>query len=533
MGCVFLALTVQGAWRTIRTYGWEKTTCRMAEGFVTRAEGESGDYEFRPRYSYEAGGRTREGTTYRPGYTGSSQAGEAEALLSRYPKGAEVPCYVSQSEPEKSALVRPSLWTLLVILFPLVFVAVGVAGLTFTWAPAAKAADPAKRALSRKGASPLQAAGCLAAFFGVFLLVGLGMSLFFLLPALKVAKARSWREVPCAVIESRVRTHSDSDGSTYSVDILYEYEAGGRTRRSNRYEFLGGSSGGQTPKDAIVAANPPGTRRSCWVNPENPDDVVMHRGLSKTYWIVLVPMLFAAVGGGGIVYAIRTRKGAARQPGEASSFSRKSATGAAVPEPAAGPLKLKTAHPVARFFGMLFIALFWNGIVSLFLMKVVGDWKGGAKPFFATIFLVPFVLVGLAFILGVFHQLLALFNPRPSLALSASTVPLGGSATLSWTFSGRVSRMTGLKVFLEGVEEARYRRGTRTHTDRETFAKIPVFESPGGVAQSGSAEVRIPADTMHSFSGGSNRIIWTLKLAGEIPKWPDVTESVEIEVTPS
>jgi hypothetical protein len=38
---------------------------------------------------------------------------------------------------------------------------------------------------------------------------------------------------------------------------------------------------------------------------------------------------------------------------------------------------------------------------------------------------------------------------------------------------------------------------------------------------------------MHSFSGGNNRIVWTLKLAGEIPQWPDVTESVEIEVTPS
>jgi hypothetical protein len=373
----------------------------------------------------------------------------------------------------------------------------------------------------------MQAAGCLAAFFGVFLLVGLGMSLFFLLPALKVVKARAWREVPCTVIESGVRTHSDSDGSTYSVDILYEYEAGGRTRRSNRYEFLGGSSGGQAPKEAIVAANPPGTRRSCWVNPDNPDDVVMHRGLSKTYWIVLVPMLFAAVGGGGVIYAIRTRKGGARRPGDAASFAKDS-----VADAPSGPMKLKTPHPVAKIFGMLFLALFWNGIVSVFFWQMLKEWRSGGKPFFLTIFLVPFVLVGLALIFGIFYTLLAAFNPRPSLMLSASTVPLGGSATLSWTFTGRVSRMTGLKVFLEGIEEARYRRGTRTHTDRETFAKIPVFESPGGVAHSGSAEVRVPADTMHSFSGGNNRIIWTLKLSGEIPKWPDVTESVEIEVTP-
>ena len=521
MGCVFLALTVQGAWRTIKTYSWEKTTCRMREGFVTRAGGESGDYEFRPRYSYEAGGRTREGTTYRPGYSGSSQASEAEALVSRYAKGAVVPCYVSPREPEKSALERPSLWTLLVVLFPLVFVAVGVIGLTFVWSPRTPAPEPSRQALSRKGASPMQAAGCLAAFFGVFLLFGLGFSLFFVMPALKVVKARSWREVPCTVIESSVRTHSDSDGSTYSVDILYEYEAGGRVRRSNRYEFLGGSSGGSAPKEAIVAANPPGTKRSCWVNPDNPDDAVLHRGFSKTYFIVLIPMIFVAVGGGGMIYAFKTRKGGAK-PAAARS-------GADV---AAGPMELKTTHPVAKIFGMLFLALFWNGIVSVFFWQMLKQWQSGGKPVFLTCFLVPFVLVGLGLIVGIFYTLLAAFNPRPSLTLSASTVRLGGSATLSWTFRGRVSKMTGLKVFLEGVEEAKYRRGTSTYTDRETFAKISVFESPGGVAQAGSAEVRVPADTMHSFSGGNNRIVWTLKLAGEIPQWPDVTESVEIEVTP-
>jgi hypothetical protein len=520
MGCIFLALTVQGSWRTVKTYSWEKTTCRMLDAHVTRGEGASGDYEFRPRYSYEAGGRTREGTTYKPGYAGSSQAGDAEALITRYAKDRDVPCYVSGSDPEKSALERPSLWTLLVVLFPLVFVAVGVGGLAFAWSPKPKGEEVQQRALSRKAASPMQAAGCLAAFFGVFLVFGLGFSLFFVLPAWKVAKARSWREVPCTVLESNVRTHTDKDGSTYSVDILYEYEVGGRTRRSNRYEFLGGSSGGSADKHAIVSANPPGTRRSCFVNPDNPDDAVMDRGLSKTYWIVLVPMLFTGVGLGGIVYALRMRKGGAKAPVIAESRA------------GSGPMKLKTGHPVARIFGMLFLALFWNGITSVFVWKMVQDWQSGGKPFGLTCFLVPFVLVGLGLIVGVFYSILAAFNPRPSLTLSSSTVRLGGSATLSWTFTGSVSRLTGMKVHLEGTEEARYRRGTRTYTDRDTFAKITVLESPGGVAQSGSVEVRIPADTMHSFSGGNNRIVWMLKLSGEIPKWPDVTESVEIEVTP-
>ena len=333
-------------------------------------------------------------------------------------------------------------------------------------------------------------------------------------------KARAWREVPCTVIESSVRSHSGKDSTTYSVDILYEYEAGGRKRRSSRYEFLGGSSGGSEAKQAIVAANPPGTRRSCFVNPDDPDDVVMHRGISKTYWVALAPLLFAAAGAGGIAFAFKIRKGKPAVPSRAEGVAR-------------GPVRLATTHPVAKVFGMLFIALFWNGITSVFVWKMLSEWKSGGKPFGLTCFLVPFVIIGLGLIFGVFYSLLAAFNPRPHLTLSSNAVPLGGSATLSWTFTGSASKLTGMKVVLEGTEEASYRSGKNTRTDTEVFAKIPVYESPGGVAASGHAEVRVPADTMHSFSGGSNRIVWRLKLSGEIPKWPDVTESVEIEVTPS
>ena len=182
--------------------------------------------------------------------------------------------------------------------------------------------------------------------------------------------------------------------------------------------------------------------------------------------------------------------------------------------------------------GIVLLALFWNGIVSVFLWKMVGEWKSGGKPYFLTCFLVPFVIFGLLFVVGVFYQFLAIFNPRPSLAISASAIPLGGSADFSWTFKGSVSRLTSLRVVLEGSEEARYRRGTSTYTDRDVFARIPVYESHGAVMPAGNATVRVPADTMHSFTAPNNRIVWTLKLSGEIPKWPDVTEGVEIEVTP-
>jgi hypothetical protein len=37
---------------------------------------------------------------------------------------------------------------------------------------------------------------------------------------------------------------------------------------------------------------------------------------------------------------------------------------------------------------------------------------------------------------------------------------------------------------------------------------------------------------MHSFKSANNKIVWTLQLSGEIPRWPDVSEEFEIDVLP-
>ena len=48
----------------------------------------------------------------------------------------------------------------------------------------------------------------------------------------------------------------------------------------------------------------------------------------------------------------------------------------------------------------------------------------------------------------------------------------------------------------------------------------------------GSARIRIPADTMHSFEASHNKILWTLKLTGSIARWPDVIIEFPFVVQP-
>jgi Protein of unknown function (DUF3592) len=404
--------------------------------------------------------------------------------------------------------------------------------------------------LTRKAAkSKTGGPGCLIFFFGVFLLAGLGFSSFFLRGAWRAVEARSWTETPCTLLESAVRSHSSSDGGdTYSIAVVYTYLAGGREQRSERYNFLGGSSSAHDSKAEWVTAHPAGTRTVCWVNPADPAEAVLDRGLSWEYLVVLIPGLFVAVGLGGSLWAFsawrrerRARAGglSGHLPGSGAGHAAAHFTGhpgpgtAALPAVTLGPTTLKATSPVAKFFGLLAVGAFWNGITGVFLWKVVEGWRTGAGDGCLTAFLVPFVLVGLLLLISIPHQFLAMFNPRPRLALD-SALRLGEPVRLSWSWSGRAKRIRKLRLMLTGIEQASYRRGTSTTTESKTFAEITLLETdlPGRIPE-GSIQVTVPADTMHTFEASSNRIHWRIDVQGEITGWPDVAEQFPVDVAPA
>ena len=532
LGGFFTYLVGRSVFSAARTYSWAQMPCEIVSSRVVRNPPSADPDEafvFDVLYRYDRDGRRYTSRQFQPGYSGSKEVAEAARLVERYPAGARAVCYVDPGNPQNAALKRPSLWNAAIVLFPLVFVLVGAVGLAAVWWPKTeKTADESgvEPAISRKAVPAGKAFGCLAAFFGLFFAVGLGTFYFFFAkPAMRIAAARSWRETSCVVLSSRVRTHEGDDGDTYSVDVLYEYDFGGRTYQSNRFQFLGGSSGGRAAKEAVVARHPAGTRTVCWVDPADPQEAVLARSFTKDYWVGVVPLVFLAAGGGGLLWVASTAR--KKRAGTTPGFSGAEAgTGPVVLEP--------TATPIRKFLVILLVGLFWNGLVSIFVWQAVKGWHSGNPDGCLTVFLVPFVLVGLLMIWGLFHQFLALFNPRPRLTLSSRSIPLGGSAAIDWSFSGAAGRIEKLRIFVEGREECRYRRGTDVHTDKETFATIDIVDAAvlAGAA-SGSATLRIPADTMHSFTASNNKVFWTLKLQGEIRSWPDVVEEFDIAIRPA
>ncbi|HVE41949.1 MAG TPA: DUF3592 domain-containing protein [Planctomycetota bacterium] len=375
------------------------------------------------------------------------------------------------------------------------------------------------------------ALGC---FFTVFLIIGLLATLFlFVIPVAQILGARNWRATPCVIRSSEVGTHTGSKGGrTYSIDITYEYTVEEQRYVSSRYQFMPGSSSGYDGKKAVVDRLPPGTAATCYVDKRNPSDAVLERGFTGDLFFGLIPMIFALIGGGGLLGVFVFKGTVVRKKSRGAAPA--SVLVAAGPAARGGGTTLKpSASPVGRFGCSVLVALFWNGIVSVFFFQVASGWIKGEPDGCMTLFIIPFLLVGLGLIVFVLYSFLALFNPRPVLRVTPGSAALGDSVEVEWETSGNVDRIRSFSIVLEGREEATYRRGTSTSTDKSTFATIEVVRSPRGKdLRRGRVKVAIPADTMHSFKSSNNKFLWTFQVKGEIPRWPDVNEEFPFEVLP-
>lgn len=418
-------------------------------------------------------------------------------------------------------------------------------------------AKRAKRAERSRGVTRRAKAGRggkigVGIFLGFFLLAGLGFGYFmFGRPLLEMWDARDWPGVPCVITSSSVSESRGDDGTTYRVAMTFRYEYNGRSYSADRYDFFSSmhSSGYQGKKD-VVNRYPPGKEAMCYVNPADPSVAVIHRGGSHNLWFGLIPLVFILIGGGGtlgLIWSGRREDWATR--GATRSDDKPSRREDWLPELAqrqthdAGSARLSpgdtdvvspTRSRLGKALGVLVFMLIWDGITGFMLYQVFS----GNAPWGVGLFMIPFVLVGLGFFVGFVYMLLSLSNPVVRMSFTPRVVELGQTLQLDWTIDGRADRIRKLTVTVEGLERASYTRGTDTITDEHVFFEHTLFESEAPdrrdpLARDGSAELDLPADTMHSLDADHNKIIWRVKVHGDIPKWPDVKDEYEFAVIPA
>ncbi len=198
------------------------------------------------------------------------------------------------------------------------------------------------------------------------------------------------------------------------------------------------------------------------------------------------------------------------------------------------PLILKSSSALGCGFSiLLLISVVWNGFVAFAAFQMIPKQNVGWGNWASFLFLVPFLLVGLALILGTIYVGLSIFNPRPILVCSQQYLYPGEEFELSWMFPKSSGRISSLAIYIEGNEQASYRQGTTTRTETHVFYREAVLESSRREEfERGEKLIRLPSNVMHTFETSNNKIVWHVRFHGQIPWWPDLSDSFTLQVLP-
>jgi hypothetical protein len=397
-----------------------------------------------------------------------------------------------------------------------------------------------------------------ALFFAALLLVGCGGLVGWLLYLV----APQWRvhhefiEHTCTVLRNTATEQQGELEASGPQGIQIEYQVAGQTYRPWIQEVGNAYANGEEDKEAAFKRFRVGKKYPCWYDPTDPNVVVLWRGSNWWIWLILVvPVSFVVIGGGGLAYRLlHWGKSAERQAAMLRRMQEHDLFGGnggrefpCIPPGAditnSPGTKLKYRLPIATspgwaLFGVLLACVLWNGIVAVFAAIAVRGHIEGRPDWFLTLFIVPFVLVGIAAIVFFIRQFLVTTGIGPTwVEISDHPLHPGQRCRLFVCQSGRLS-VNSIKVLLVCQEEATYRQGTNTRRETRQVYQAEVFRREGFEVQRGlpfeaECELSVPAGAMHSFKANHNEISWRLVVKGDLAGWPDYQRSFPVIVRPA
>ncbi|MEP6668288.1 MAG: DUF3592 domain-containing protein [Chthoniobacter sp.] len=361
------------------------------------------------------------------------------------------------------------------------------------------------------------------AFFrvGLTVLFLIGAGFFLALtawPGFQILNARPWPATPCTVDSSQVFCEQGDDSTSYRVDIHYHYTFGGQSHTSGRYCFGAGFPNGLRTKQAIVNRHPAGLETTCFVNPRSPDQAVLNRGWQPEMGRGIFAFFLALAGGLGLIFS----PALARWKSETEA-ARTVATGTG------GPILLTPQRPpTGKFLTRLIATLAFNSVIGfiaylLFFVEDRRDVELGPR-----IILCLFLFAGFLFLCNVVEQFCSLFRPRVMVTVQNTSIPVGGELRLSWTVTGKVSRLQKVHLTLEGRNAEETRGGRKVRTKKQVFAKINVFDASNReFPAQGAAHVVVPLESRPSVA---DEQFWSLRVRGKTRGLPDIDDEYPINI---
>ncbi len=395
-----------------------------------------------------------------------------------------------------------------------------------------------KRGHRRTGSEPLGWAAETVFFATVFLLGCAGTAV--LVATLAVPEwevNHGFASTTGAVLDKRVGSKPAGDQTVFRPEVQVEYQVDGRVFRVWTYDIHVIDGGGYTAdRNEVTTALEKfrvGQPYRVFFDPEEPARAVVIRGTSWWLWVsLLVPLSFVVIGAFGLAYCLAVwgksaeRRAAQRKtplPGPPSATGREKTAPGIPPaitvtdSPGTGLAFRLPASDSGRWslVARMVACVGWNVIVGgLALVALQGHLRG--KPdWILTVFLVPFLLVGLLWIAGLARWLLVTGVVGPTLVeISDQPVFPGRCYRLLVSQGGRM-KVNRLTVLLECHERAVFRQGTDTRTETRCVFRKPLFQREGFEIRAGApfeatCQLQIPAGAMHSFKSDHNEICWKI-----------------------
>jgi hypothetical protein len=336
----------------------------------------------------------------------------------------------------------------------------------------------------------------------------------------------------CVIVDKRLVENHDSDGSTYRPEFTFRFDADGETIEATGYSVIGRfSTGSRSANQRIVDRFEIEDEYPCWYDPKDPSRAVLTRAFPTFPFVMMLMfgVIFSAVGGGLILGGLGVFGSGSRVKPLKPGADRLPLP--LIPKNMAPAGVMRVVQPdsglAAKAVGILVFALFWNGIVSIFVVVTAKAWVSGERPWFQTLFLVPFVAIGLFMIGLTVHQFLVAGTYRGLVVRMDRQLVVPGETIRVTVRHGGHYTVTTWNASVRCREQVRYTRGTETHSEDRVVYEETVDEAAGLTVSPARPLQRafdavVPSTAMHSFDASCNKILWSIRLKAVVPGRADL-----------
>ena len=416
-----------------------------------------------------------------------------------------------------------------------------------------------KRGARRTGSRAVGNAAVLA-FLALALVSGIALLAWmlwaFIIPEWRVNVV--FRPNHCVVLKKRLAEQPVDGKPVYRPEMLIAYQVDHRAYETWAYDITGVFNPDRKAVEAILRRFTIGKKYACWIDPGNPERAVLARGYSWPVWIMLLlPISFITIGGGGLVYqfvylgkSAERRAALTQRAGELDPFDQTHLAHQEYPSvpnyrtvmDSPGTTLAYRLPPVMSgawaLMGALAVTLATNAMSVLFVYLAVDGHRRGKPDWLLTAFTVPVILCGIATLLYFVRRLLVLGSAGPTI-VEISDHPLfpGRRYRLYFSYAGQV-RLRSVEIRLVCEERATFLQGTNSRTETRIVYEEKIDDRHDLRTESGSAfemqcPLCIPPGAMHSFQSDHNEIAWRVVIHGDISCWPDFERAFPLVVCPA